>query len=86
MQFSSDDIMRMLKWNPSCKYDILKKSYFKLDDSQLESLRKLQDKDVDWLVDAILKRRHGAGDGRKACAVVGRILRAERIAQRIMKE
>ena len=81
--FTGEDVMRMLKWNPVCKYEILRLFYFKLDEDQLRYLRKLKDKDVDWLVDAILKK-----DGREetAARVVRRLLKAERISRRLLEK
>ena len=82
-KFTSDDIMRMLKWNPSCKYDILIKTYFKLDDEQLISLKKLKDMDVDWIVENVLKRRR-PNTKTVAGRVVDRLLKASRIIRNIV--
>ena len=76
--------MKMLKWNPSCKFDILKRTYFKLSDEQLLSLKKLQDKDVDWLVNAILKNDEQDEREAKAERIVHRMLKASRIIRNLL--
>lgn len=81
--FTSDDIMKMLRWNPSLKYDILKRAYFKLSNEQLASLKKLKDKDVDWIVDSILGKT--TNNEKKSGRIMDRILKAERIARKILK-
>ena len=82
--FTPEDIMKMLKWNPSCKFDILKRTYFKLSDEQLLSLKKLQDKDVDWLVNAILKNNGQDEKEAKAERIVHRMLKASRIIRNLL--
>ena len=84
--FTPEDIMKMMKWNPSCKFDILKRAYFKLSDEQLRSLKKLQDKDVDWIVDAILK--NGGHDEKEAKAgrIVHKMLKASRIIRKLLTD
>lgn len=80
---NSDDVMKMLRLNPSLKYDILRLAYFKLSDEQLASLKKLRDKDVDWVVDTILKKT--TDNEKKSSRIVNKILKAERIARKILK-
>lgn len=84
--FTPEDIMKMMKWNPSCKFDILKRAYFKLSDEQLLSLKKLQDRDVDWIVDAILK--NGGHDEKEAKAgrIVHKMLKASRIIRKLLTD
>ena len=83
-QFTSEDIIKMIMWNPSCKFDILKYAYFKLSNEQILSLKKLEDKDVNWLIDGILKNRQGSQDDNvKASRIVDKLLKADRIARRI---
>ena len=84
--FTPEDIMKMMKWNPSCKFDILKRAYFKLSDEQLLSLKKLQDKDVDWIVDAILKNGGHDEKGAKAGRIVHKMLKASRIIRKLLTD
>ena len=82
-KFSDEDILKMIKWNRSCKYDILKYAYYKLNDEQLMWLKNLKDIDIDWLVDEILKSRE-PDRNTVAGRVVYRILKASRIIRRIV--
>lgn len=84
--FNSEDIMKMMKWNPSCKFDILKRVYFKLSNEQLLSLKKLQDKDVDWIVDAILKNDEHDEKEAKAGRIVHKMLKASRIIRKLLTD
>lgn len=84
--FTPEDIMKMMKWNPSCKFDILKRTYFKLSDEQLLSLKKLKDKDVDWIVDAILKNNERDEREAKAGRIVHRMLKASRIIRNLLTD
>ena len=84
--FNSEDIMKMMKWNPSCKFDILKRVYFKLSNEQLLSLKKLQDKDVNWIVDAILKNNEHDEREAKADRIVHRMLKASRIIRSLLTD
>lgn len=84
--FTPEDIMKMMKWNPSCKFDILKRTYFKLSDEQLLSLKKLKDKDVDWIVDAILKNDEQDEKEAKAGRIVHRMLKASRIIRNLLTD
>ena len=84
--FTPEDIMKMMKWNPSCKFDILKRACFKLSDEQLLSLKKLKDKDVDWLVDAILKNGGHDEKGAKAGRIVHKMLKASRIIRKLLTD
>ena len=84
--FTPEDIMKMMKWNPSCKFDILKRTYFKLSDEQLRSLKKLQDKDVDWIVDAILKKGGHDEKEAKAGRIVHKMLKASRIIRKLLTD
>ena len=84
--FNSEDIMKMMKWNPSCKFDILKRVYFKLSNEQLLSLKKLQDKDVNWIVDAILKNNEHDERESKADRIVHRMLKASRIIRSLLTD
>ena len=84
--FNSEDIMKMMKWNPSCKFDILKRVYFKLSNEQLLSLKKLQDKDVNWIVDAILKNNGHDEREAKADRIVHRMLKASRIIRSLLTD
>jgi hypothetical protein len=84
--FTPEDIMKMMKWNPSCKFDILKRTYFKLSDEQLLLLKKLQDRDVDWIVDAILKNDEHDESGAKAGRIVHRMLKASRIIRSLLTD
>lgn len=84
--FTPEDIMKMMKWNPSCKFDILKRTYFKLSDEQLLLLKKLQDRDVDWLVDAILKNDEHDESEVKAGRIVHRMLKASRIIRNLLTD
>ena len=84
-QFESDDIMDMIKMNPSLKFEILRRAYFKLSDDELRYLRShLKDKDIDWIVDSVVGK-----DGEKEAKVekiVGRMLRANIIVDRIASD
>lgn len=84
--FTPEDIMKMMKWNPSCKFDILKRTHFKLSDEQLLSLKKLKDKDVDWIVDAILKDKESDEREAKAGRIVHRMLKASRIIRNLLTD
>ena len=84
--FNSEDIMKMMKWNPSCKFDILKRVYFKLSNEQLLSLKKLQDKDVNWIVDAILKNNGHDEREAKADRIVHRMLKVSRIIRSLLTD
>ena len=84
--FTPEDIMKMMKWNPSCKFDILKCTYFKLSDEQLRSLKKLKDKDVDWIVDAILKNDGHDEKEAKAGRIVHKMLKASRIIRKLLTD
>ena len=84
--FTPEDIMKMMKWNPSCKFDILKRACFKLSDEQLLSLKKLQDKDVDWIVDAILKNDGHDEKEAKAGRIVHKMLKASRIIRKLLTD
>lgn len=84
--FTPEDIMKMMKWNPSCKFDILKRTYFKLSDEQLLSLKKLKDKDVDWIVDAILKNNERDEREAKAGRIGHRMLKASRIIRNLLTD
>lgn len=84
--FTPEDIMKMMKWNPSCKFDILKRAYFKLSDEQLLSLKKLQDKDVNWIVDAILKNDGHDEKEAKAGRIVHKMLKASRIIRKLLTD
>ena len=83
-QFTSEDIIKMIMWNPSCKFDILKHAYFKLTNEQLLSLKKLEDMDVNWFINGILKNQQGSQDNNvKASRIIDKLLKADRIARRI---
>lgn len=84
--FTPEDIMKMMKWNPSCKFDILKRAYFKLSDEQLRLLKKLQDRDVDWIVDAILKNDGHDEKEAKARRIVHKMLKASRIIRKLLTD
>ena len=84
--FTPEDIMKMMKWNPSCKFDILKRAYFKLSDEQLRLLKKLQDRDVDWIVDAILKNGEHDEKEAKAGRIIHKMLKASRIIRKLLTD
>ena len=59
-------------------------AYFKLTNEQLLSLKKLEDMDVNWFINGILKNQQGSQDDNvKASRIIDKLLKADRIARRI---
>ena len=80
--FDVDEIITMIKWNATCKFTILKWNLLKFDAERLLSLKKLNDKDMNWIIDNALKKENNVLE-EKAGRVIDRILKASRIVRNI---